>query len=159
GRPTNAVQQTGLTRRMVGYRCCDYLTRFQATNLHSPEVFHIVDDIIACAVDGVGSENARIGPDARYRIAARINKIEVSAAAVPSLCFLEDWPRQRVLGIVRSVGEIHLANDVASTGIENIDVIRRTALPGRNVEQLPVRIDCQPIDTGADLFVPDNRIV
>jgi len=54
---------------------------------------------------------------------------------------------------------MHLSNNVARNGIEDIDEVCRTALPRWNVEQLPVRIDRQPIDTRANGSIPDNRVV
>src|SRR6266849_6268758 len=54
---------------------------------------------------------------------------------------------------------MHLSNDVTGVGIDDIDVVGRTAFPGRYVEQLPVGIDRQPIDTGADRSIPQNCVI
>src|SRR6266478_7353408 len=54
---------------------------------------------------------------------------------------------------------MHVSNNATRVGVEDIDVVGRTAFPGWNVEQLSVRIDRQPIDTGADRSIPKNRVV
>jgi hypothetical protein len=60
---------------------------------------------------------------------------------------------------VRAIGEVHLPNNFTRIGIHDIDVIGRPAFPGWNVEELPVRVDRQPIDTRIDRFIPQNRVV
>ena len=47
-----------------------------------------------------------------------------------------------------------LPNNLARIGVDDVDVVGRATLPGRNIEQLAVRIDRQPIDAGTDRFVP-----
>ena len=137
----------------------DDLSGLEVGDLHSPEVSRIVYGVAARAVDRVRSEDARIRPDPRYRIAARIDQIQVTAASVVGLRFLENRPGKRVLSVVRSIGEVHLSNNVARIGIDDIDVVGRTAFPGWNVKQLSRRIDRQPIDTGADRSIPEYRVI
>src|SRR5215472_8760628 len=55
--------------------------------------------------------------------------------------------------------EINLANDIARAGIQDVDKVGRVAFPGRNVQELPVRMNRQPIDTGIDGPIPEHRIV
>jgi hypothetical protein len=81
------------------------------------------------------------------------------AASVFGLRRLEDRPGQRIQRIVRSLGEIHLADKIAARGVQHVDVIGGAVLSGRHVKQPSVRVDRQPIDTGIDSSVPDDRLV
>ena len=52
------VQGTG---RMIWNARGNNLSGLQAGDLHSPEISHIVDGVVADAVDCIGSEGSRIG--------------------------------------------------------------------------------------------------
>src|SRR5437763_12315938 len=121
GRPADAVQQSRIAGRMVRDARRDDLSGLEVGDLHSPEVSHIVYGVAARAVDRVRSEDARIRPDPRYRIAARIDQIQVTAASVVGLRFLEKRPGKRGLSVVRSVGEGQLWNNVARIGLDDHD--------------------------------------
>src|SRR6267142_936103 len=86
--PADSVQQPSIALRMNRNVRGDDLTRLEVGDLHSPEVSHIVDGVIARAVYCIRSEDSRIRPDAGYRIGARIDQVQVMAAPVVSLCLL-----------------------------------------------------------------------
>src|SRR5436309_15352247 len=92
GRRADAVQQSRIAGRMVRDARGEDLSGLEVGDLHSPEVSHIVCGVAARAVDRVRSEDARIRPDPRYRIAARIDQIHVTAASVPVPRLLEHRP-------------------------------------------------------------------
>ena len=54
---------------------------------------------------------------------------------------------------------MHLADDLAGPGIDDVDVILRSFFAGRDIKKLPIRMDRQPIHPGLDPLVPDDRIV
>src|SRR3954451_4417358 len=112
GCPANAVQQPRIAGWMIRDARGDDLTCLQIGDLHSPETSDIVDSVVARAVDCVGSENSRVGPDARYGVADRVNQVQIMAAPVTGLRLLENRPGQRVLSVVRSIGEMHLSDDL-----------------------------------------------
>src|SRR5262245_60934755 len=159
GSPTDAVQQPRIAGRMIRDARSDDLAGLQIGDLHSPEASDIVDSVVARAVDCIGSEDARVGPDARYRVAARVDQVQIMAAPVTCLRLLENRPGERVLSVVRSIGEMHLSDDVTGVRIDDVDVVGRPAFPGRYEEQLSVGADSQPIDTGDDRSTPENRVI
>src|ERR1700730_16649885 len=90
GSPADSVQQSSIALRVIRNTCGDDLTGSDIGDLHSPEVSHIVNDVIACAVYCIRSEDPRIRPNSRDRKAGRINQIQVSAASVAGLGLLEN---------------------------------------------------------------------
>src|SRR5215469_6870434 len=66
GGPADPMQQAGVARRVVLNICGDDPTRLEVGDLHPPQILHVVDHVVAFAVDGIGSEDTRIGSDAGY---------------------------------------------------------------------------------------------
>ena len=56
------------------------------------------------------------------------------AAPIAGLRLLKNRPGQRVLRVVRSIGEMHLADDLTGARIDDVDVVGRPAFPGWNKE-------------------------
>src|SRR5215472_4648357 len=82
GSPADSVQQFDGAGRLLRNSGGDDPVCLEIGDLHSPKVSDIVHDIVAGAVDRIRSEDSRIRSDPRHRIAARIDQIEVCAAAV-----------------------------------------------------------------------------
>ena len=59
---------------------------------------------------------------------------------------------------MRSAGEVHPSDDVAGHWVHDLDVICGSVLPGRNVEQCPVRTARQLVHTGWECFVPKDGV-
>jgi len=57
---------------------------------------------------------------------------------------------------VRSIGEMYFPNNLTTISIQDVNVIGRAALPGRNIEQLSVQLNRQPIDARTDRSIPEN---
>src|SRR5215831_18107555 len=94
----------------------DNAAALELGNLHPPKAGYVVHHVAARAIDRVGPENAGVRADAGDRVALRIDQIEVFAASVLGLGLLKERPRQWEQGIVRSIREIYLANDIARAG-------------------------------------------
>jgi len=148
------VQQSRIVRRVIRETGSDDLTRLEIGNLHSPKVHDVVHDVVARTVHGVRAEDSGIRADARDGVALRVNQIKIIAATVGGFRLLENRPGQRIERVVRSIREMYFPSDLTGIGIHDVDVVGRAALPGWNIEQLSVRINCQPIDAGTNRFIP-----
>src|SRR5215471_14045527 len=60
---------------------------------------------------------------------------------------------------MRSIGEMDFSDNLAGIGVDDVDVVGRATLAGRNIEQFSVRTDRQPIDAGTDRFIPEDSVV
>src|SRR5215510_14229732 len=54
---------------------------------------------------------------------------------------------------------MHPANDVARVGIQDVDKVSRAVFPGRDVQELPARMNRQPVDIWIDGPIPEHRII
>ena len=60
---------------------------------------------------------------------------------------------------MRPIGEKYFPNDIAGISVQDVDLVSRAPLPGRNIKQLTIRIDRQPIDARTDRSIPEYRVV
>src|SRR5262249_32724833 len=94
--PTNDVQQSRITLRMIWNIRRDDPSCLEIGNLHSPEIGYVVHNMNADAIHGIGPEDPRIRPYEGHDIAARVNQVQVITAPIGGLRLLNYWARQRV---------------------------------------------------------------
>ena len=103
----------GLSGRMIWNIGGDDLVSFDISYLHSPQAVHDVDDMLAHAIDRIGSQDSGIGSNAGGSVTGRIDQIQITAASIGGMGRLKKRSGQGKLSVVRSIRKIHLASNVA----------------------------------------------
>src|SRR5215472_14733168 len=95
--------QPGLSNRMILNIGGDDLASFDISYLHSPQAAYDVHDMLAHAIDCIGSQESGIRSNAGDSVTDRIDQIQITAACIGSVSILKNRTGQGKLSVVRSI--------------------------------------------------------